>query len=133
MPRPVVWYTDGDSRAPTIDPYRRLCIAVLEGCKTDLQLAVSTSASVNVANAQRERDWLWSTDHDPMSFLWLCDVLSLDPDATRMTLLSAVHGQGIKRLGGQEEGEHDRGEDREGEGEVRMERTPSGHRRTARS
>lgn len=89
MPRPVVWYTDGASRAPAIDPYRRLWIAVLEGCQADLDLSrgIRAASTLNVPNGEREREWLTSRDHQPGSFWWVCDVLDLDQEAVREALL----------------------------------------------
>lgn len=87
--RPVVWYTDGEARHSTSTPERKLWAAVLEGCRDDLRLAASVKASpsINTANAEREREWLCSPSFVPQSFLWVCDVLDLEPEATRELLL----------------------------------------------
>jgi len=58
------------------DACKRLWYAVLEQAVKDAQ---------GYYNSRREeaRQWLFSENHGAASFLWICDVLGLDPDFFR--------------------------------------------------
>jgi hypothetical protein len=61
----------------------------IEACK-DLWLAVLEQAVKDARGTRRyhsiveeARDWFRSEDEDPGSFLWVCRILFLDPEAVR--------------------------------------------------
>ena len=58
------------------DACKRLWTAVLRQAITDAQ------GSYDVYR-QKARDWLLSENREPHSFLWICEVLGLEPDLFR--------------------------------------------------
>lgn len=87
-PRRVPIWATGEPCSPVDLQIRKLCIATLESAINDLRVTATTriSRSANNPNPDIEREWLSSDMIRPMSFVWLCQVLDLEPDATRSAI-----------------------------------------------
>ena len=58
------------------DAYKRLWFAVLEQALTDAK-------GKHYSYREEAREWFLSEKYETASFLWICDVLDLDPDSFR--------------------------------------------------
>lgn len=83
---PTLRTATGDGRP--YDPSRALWTAVLEGWYADRW---TLSAGITGARRQatdRDHDWLVSDAVHPGSFVWICQVLDVEPDYLRQGLLT---------------------------------------------
>jgi hypothetical protein len=76
--------------APLADQgIRRLCLALIEGCVQDLQLAKTVQHwGLNKPHVASELSWIRSAKQAPGSFAWACHALDIDPGYLRRGLLA---------------------------------------------
>jgi len=79
--------SDGLLGATEILPYRKLWFAVMETAYRDLYLQGSASGRDRLQYQEQARLWFIATRDGVGSFIWICQVLEVDPGRTRKRIL----------------------------------------------
>lgn len=64
------------------DKFYNLLVAVVERAYKDLldpkEISGNPGAAVNIKNSARK--WFRALDQDPFSYLWICEIIDIDPN-----------------------------------------------------